>query len=328
MASNILIPGWTTYQEMGVPTVSASGTVSWCGRPLAPLAVFPTLEGEAFATKGTGTFPLDGVVVGRLGTIDVTLTLGTEVLAVAATGTITTVAGASLVDGETFTLNDGVNPAVIFEFDSNSTVTPGHVAVVFTGGDTLATVRGAMVTAINGAASLAITAAPGGAGVVLLTNDSAGAAGNVAITDTVANAGFLHTGMSGGVTAGPERTVLYLTDDLVTPTRYLLIAVDNLDRPLVRITDAGGTLVGEVTPSYASGNAGDVVNVRFTWDSASGSASLLVNGVLVDVADWTTNPTVPWTSFTPTYLVVGEGLGAASEFNGSVASVQVANLAL
>lgn len=118
---------------------------------------------------------------------------------VAATGNITTVNGAGLIDGETFTVSDGVHPATVFEFDSDSVVTPGNVAVPFTGGDTLATVKAAILAAINGVgASLEVTASSGGAGQVLLANDAAGSHGNVAITDTVANVGFIPVGMTGG----------------------------------------------------------------------------------------------------------------------------------
>ncbi len=118
---------------------------------------------------------------------------------VAATGSITTVAGASLVDAQTFTLDDGINPATVFEFDSGGGVTGANVAVAFTGGDTATQVRDAIIAAINGVgAGLRITASPGGAAVVSLVNDALGKAGNVTITETVVNAGFIVAGMSGG----------------------------------------------------------------------------------------------------------------------------------
>ncbi len=118
---------------------------------------------------------------------------------VAATGTITVVAGASLVDTETFTLDDGTNSATIFEFDSGGGVTGSHVAVSFTGGSTAAQVRDAIISAINGVgAGLAITASIGGAAIVRLLNDATGLAGNVTITETVSNGGFVVAGMSGG----------------------------------------------------------------------------------------------------------------------------------
>lgn len=132
-------------------------------------------------------------------TLTMTAAVGTDV---AATGSITTVAGANLVDGETFVLNDGVNPAVTFEFDSNASVvqTATLRAVNFTGGDSANTVRDTIIAAIAAAPTLDITASNGGAALVNLVNDTAGYAGNVTITETVADVGFTVTGMSGGTT--------------------------------------------------------------------------------------------------------------------------------
>jgi hypothetical protein len=118
------------------------------------------------------------------------------------TGTITTVAGSLLVDGETFVLNDGVNPAVTFEFDSNASVVQSNTlrAVAFTGGDTANTVRDTIITAVSTAPVLNITATSGGASLVNLVNDTTGHAGNVVITETVAAGGFIVAGMLGGAT--------------------------------------------------------------------------------------------------------------------------------
>jgi len=119
---------------------------------------------------------------------------------VVATGNIITVDGSLLITGETFTLGDGVHPATVFEFDDGSGVTPGNVAVPFTGGDILATVKASIIGAVNGVgASLEITASSGGAGEILLANDTAGSPGNVTVTDTVADAGFTVSGLSGGL---------------------------------------------------------------------------------------------------------------------------------
>jgi len=330
MPSNFLSPGFVLDQNQAVPSVTPDGIVSWRGQSMAPLAVSVALNGQVYAGPGSGSFPLR--LNGKQGTLDVQFTAGSEILAVAATGTLVTVGGALLVDGETFTLSDGVNTPVVFEFDSNAAIT-GDVAVTFTGGDSVATVRTAIVSAINGVgAGLALTASPGTPGQILLVNDATGAVGNVTITDTVADAGFTHTGMAGGVTAGPERTVLYLTDNITTPTNYILLAVDNLDRPLIRIKNNAGTSVAVVTPSTATISPGAAMSVRVTWDAVNfipgfgRHASMKVNGVFTQDADWTTNPLAAWNSFIPTYLVVGQGLGAASDFNGILGITQVANV--
>lgn len=55
----------------------------------------------------------------------------------AASGYLTALPADVLVgvqDADTFTLNDGVNPAVVFEFDSDAIVVPGHIAIPFVNG--------------------------------------------------------------------------------------------------------------------------------------------------------------------------------------------------
>lgn len=116
-------------------------------------------------------------------------------------GVITTPVAASISDGETFTLNDGVNAAVVFEFNKTGGVTGANVEVDISAATTANEVRDIMITAINGA-TIAIGASNGGAGKIALLNDSVGTAGNQTITDTVANAGFIVVGMSGGLSSG------------------------------------------------------------------------------------------------------------------------------
>jgi len=82
--------------------------------------------------------------------------------AAAASGILGAVAGISLNDGETFTLNDGSNPAVIFEFDKDSVVVPGNIPVQVTNAMDAGAVAIAVRNAVNGVgAALAITAALG-----------------------------------------------------------------------------------------------------------------------------------------------------------------------
>ena len=130
------------------------------------------------------------------------LNVTSVITGVKSTGSITVPAGggASLVDTETFTISDGVNTPTVFEFDSNSLITAGRTAVPFTGGDSQNTVRDAIITAVNGVGStLKVTASIGGVGIVTLTADNFGAIPNVPLAETVADAGFLIAGMTGGV---------------------------------------------------------------------------------------------------------------------------------
>lgn len=130
-----------------------------------------------------------------------------------AVGQIQVVAGASMVDGEWFELDDGINPVLRFEYDSNASVVewdgnPANpIPIRFTGADTQTQVRDATIAEINrvldyaeltGGGSLFITASAGiGAGDVDLDHDKGGAIGNVTIATSVAPA-FTVSGMASG----------------------------------------------------------------------------------------------------------------------------------
>jgi len=117
-----------------------------------------------------------------------------------AQGSIDVVAVSKLVDSETFVLDDGTNPAVTFEFDDDASVSETGTLrqVDISAISTALEVRDAIISAINTAPTLNITASVGGVSQVALINDNYGTAGNVAITDTVADSGFVVTGMTGG----------------------------------------------------------------------------------------------------------------------------------
>lgn len=104
-----------------------------------------------------------------------------------ARGSIIAISGALLVDGETFTLNDGVNPPKVFEFDNDSIVIPGNIAVTFNAGMTPAIVRFVILSAINSVgAALAITASSGS--LISITNSMTAEAISVAIETAVSGA--------------------------------------------------------------------------------------------------------------------------------------------
>jgi cysteine-rich repeat protein len=120
----------------------------------------------------------------------------------AATGSISPGSAGILIDGDNFTLNDGTPPAVEFEFDElpgNDGVMTGRVGIDFdpTWTDP-AMLQAAIVTAINGATGLTITATNGTAPTVTLTNDVPGIAGNQTSGDGVVAPGFAITAMTGG----------------------------------------------------------------------------------------------------------------------------------
>lgn len=121
--------------------------------------------------------------------------------AVAATGQIQVVPVAQLIDGETFTLDDGTNDPTVFEFDDDATFTSGNVAVDISGLTTAVEVRDKIIDTINMVGdSLRIVASVGqGTLLVDLTHEIAGAQGNVDLLETVADTDFVVRGMSGGV---------------------------------------------------------------------------------------------------------------------------------
>lgn len=103
------------------------------------------------------------------------------------TGTITCVAKASLIDTDFMTINDGINAAVLYEFDTaGNGVTGGRVQVNVSTDTTAAQVAARLKTAIE-ANQTYLTVTDAGTGVLTLTSTSR----NITLTETVANGGFL-----------------------------------------------------------------------------------------------------------------------------------------
>ena len=111
------------------------------------------------------------------------LTNVTVPAAVKASGTVTAIAKASVTDGQTLTLDDGINTATIFEFDiPPDGVGGGNVVIDLSADTTDIQVASRMVSAINGVgATLLLTAdnAGGTSAVVTITHDREGTVGNV-----------------------------------------------------------------------------------------------------------------------------------------------------
>lgn len=120
-----------------------------------------------------------------------------------ASGSMTAIAKASLVDGETFTLDDGINTATVFEFDvAGDGVGGGNTQVNVSTDTTDVEVASRMVSAINGVGSTLLLSADNSGGTVAtvtITHTRGGSVGNVTTwDDTVTNAGFLVTQPTGG----------------------------------------------------------------------------------------------------------------------------------
>lgn len=167
-----------------------------------------------------------------------------------AAGSITAVGGASLIDGEVFVLNDGINPAITFEFDDNGSVvpTPTLKAVVFTSGDSASTVATAMRAAINAVGATLNITASGAVAAVDLANDLAGAVGNTVITTTVAAGGFTITQFTGG--AGDLKVLSVAGSE--APTEVAAVTGTAIGAVVkVLTTDVGRWCLDEVTGASA-----------------------------------------------------------------------------
>lgn len=116
-----------------------------------------------------------------------------------ATGFIEVVTGSQLFDAETFSISDGTNLPVIFEFDTNGSTQTGHIAVAITSAMTATQVASTIEQVIN-AQPFSVTATATGSRVDL-TNDNFGAFGNQAMTEQVRNTSFKISGMSGGTSS-------------------------------------------------------------------------------------------------------------------------------
>jgi cysteine-rich repeat protein len=122
-----------------------------------------------------------------------------------ATGFILAVSGLELADGEMFTLDDGVNPPEVFEFDTGTGVADGHVAVTYGTGFDATQVRIAIEAAIQtehdaGRLLIAPHSDPTNTNdaLALLSHDRPTSHGNHPITDTVGAPTFFAAGMFGG----------------------------------------------------------------------------------------------------------------------------------
>lgn len=233
---------------------------------------------------------------------------------VAASGSITAVAASLLVNGTTFTLNDGLNPAKTFEidcgthptgtitcipgnlindgekvqisgpggtvddfeFDKNGSVGGVSIAVPITDLMTADEVRDALIAAIMSEIGyLQVEASIGGSGIVSLYNQVADATGNVDIFDTVANAGFTHTGMSGGGTGdglvGVGNTPITLagTETAAQVRDLIVTAINSILNPL-RITASASGVAGVALVNDVKGAHGNVAITNTSALTVSG----------------------------------------------------------
>lgn len=243
------------------PGVAATGTLTAQAADAASGAVDAATFALNDGVNPTFTFELDSNASFLPGNIQVPFIAGT-----AATGTLT--AGPAdpvtgIADGDTFVVSDGVNPPVTFEFDTDSTVTPGNVAVTILATSTALQVKTAILAAFVGA-TIDVTAVSGPGTQVNLSNDTLGSAGNVAITELFANAVSLFpAGMSGGVnpdTAAAVRTAIITA---INSTGIAITAAPGSGSTIDLTNDATGT-AGNMTIVESFPNSGTLTPTGMT----------------------------------------------------------------
>jgi hypothetical protein len=130
-----------------------------------------------------------------------------------ATGSITTIAKALINDNENFILDDGISPALTFEFNVSGTATipAASVEVDISADVTADDVRDTIITTINNLKSLiTIQASNGGASTVTLENVVPGLSSNTTQSTTVGGA-FAITNMTGALQASGDGTMAAIT---------------------------------------------------------------------------------------------------------------------
>ncbi len=168
-------------------------------------------------------------------------------------GSITTVAGSALADGDYFTIKyDGGTVPIEFDLSPGDGTTGGRIPLLFTAGDSADTVRDNVILALNAAAPTKLTASSGGAATVALVLDTPGAdASATPNTENVADAGFAVTGF-----ADPTHA---------TTVTYQLVAC---------LADGSCTQAGvDSTTGTATATLSAANFNRLSWSAVSGAAS-------------------------------------------------------
>jgi cysteine-rich repeat protein len=133
-------------------------------------------------------------------------------VAAKATGFIVTPDAASLTPQQTFTIDDGYGTVAVFEIDKNNMITPGHVLVHITDGQTPNQVAQIIANAINGVTGFQVQAQTPSGGILPLLHRKFSANGNQTITSAVTATGFAVFGLTGGV-AGDCSTGTFCNSD-------------------------------------------------------------------------------------------------------------------
>jgi hypothetical protein len=260
----------------GIINVNISNGVKTPNQLATQLASALTAGTSAGLTYNGSDTPNREINISATGNFDILSSpLGGVILLNGGAGTNAYTGGSipGLADGDLFTINDGFIE-VTFEFDVSGGLNNGaHESVTPLGAELAlaAAVQDAMLTAINGSA-LDITASPGTGVTVDLVNNIPGAAGNVAIIESISTGSTLNPiGMSSGSDGGAnisigEFNLGFNTDSATT--------VNNIIATLADLTfDSGITGTSETINTFPA--------VGMTKDTA-GLSNDVITGVFAN----------------------------------------------
>ena len=184
--------------------------------------------------------------------------------AVAATGNVA-LSGIP-TDGDQIMIDDGVNPAVTYEWQASSSITETDQYREVITGASATTAIAALINKINtDTPLLAITASAGSGDSADLVNDTAGAHGNVAMTENEAGAVITLTGMSGGAdasTVGGSNVAVSIGTTAALTAANLQAAIEAQrlagNSAVIAALGSGGDPFVTVTNTVAAGSLGNV----------------------------------------------------------------------
>lgn len=339
--------GITSRPNMAVPTADIGVTATTLGSAMAPHTAVQSLPDVVFEARGRGTHDLDEPNVppgderfnrgsklnGVRGTIDIWFKAP-------AAGTARTLA---------YLTDDPLNVANVTALRIDDQNRP-LVSMTEVGGTTAATAvltgssnftNGETVTIDGKTYTFQATLTEVDGNVFIGTDLETSLANLKAAINLEAGGGSLYanaTSLHPTVTATASDTTTLTVEAKVGGPGGNDIAVSdtasNADWDNANLTGGavGGTLVGEVIPSYTAVPEGHLTHVRFTWDaeapvSGSRHATLTVNGEAIPDGDWSTDPTSSWTYFHPTHMVLGQAYSSDSDaFVDTIAALQASNV--
>ena len=134
--------------------------------------------------------------------------------------------------------------------------------------------------------------------------------------------GTLDVVFTTGTAGGAPQHVVALADQIPTPVAYIAILLDTSNRPYAVVTDVAGTLIAQSTAAGPVLPAGITLEAKLTWNARTAAVSFTVGETSYAFG---TAPSAPWTSFAPSWLMVGDGFGTNLAFAGTVGNAQTGN---